>query len=202
MSMSLGSPATVAEQNLSDQRRLQVNSGAGTRSLSTLSNTGEINIVADGRPDIGKKSEARVQDILLDCLRSVGHVATLIDGARDEYGEDGLVILDGDRMTIQITAVVPSDEFWHQSAKGGAAISGFASQGATWLHAAIMRKVGAIAQEQRRTTVLAIDARHLGVLVDPTVLIAYEKDYGSCARFGFRAAWVVGPVVAHSSRLP
>jgi hypothetical protein len=200
--MSLGSPATVSEQNLADERRLQVNSGAGTRSLSTIGNTGEINIAAEGRPDIGRKSEGRVLDILLDCLNSAGHVATLIDGARDKYGEDGLVILDGDELTVQITAVVPSDEFWRQSAKGAATISGFASEAATWLHTAMMRKVDAIAPEQRRTTVLAIDVRHLGVLVDPTVLSAYEKAYGSCAQFGFRATWIVGPVVAHSSRLP
>jgi hypothetical protein len=200
--VTLGVPATIGEQNLPGQRGLQVNSGQGTQSFARITNDEVVSVNAHGRPDIGRRSEARVTDILLDCLRSVGHAVTVVEGHRDDHGEDGLLLLDGREFTLQITAIVPSSEFWRASAKGSGEVSATIAEATGWIYDAILRKTTTIAEPQRNAIVLAIDARHLGVLAAVPVREAFTKSYGSAQQFGFRDLWLVGPLLAHSARLP
>ena len=58
-----------------------------------------------------------------------------------------------------------------------------------------------LAPATRTETVLAIDARHVGVLALPPLIEAYLHTFGSPQIFGFASVWVVGPTVEQCHRI-
>lgn len=178
---------------------IHVQTGLGARSEAHLLAGGAVKLGASGPPDVGTRGESQVQEILIQRLASEGQPVSALPGATDSRGEDGLLIIDGNQYTLQVTAVPPSAEYWGTAARGSATTE-VANQGAVgWLRRAVLAKSGV---DDRSRTILAIDARHAGVLADPAIAEAYRQTYSSPSKeFGFAQAWVVGPTSSNCTNL-
>jgi hypothetical protein len=122
------------------------------------------------------------------------------ESARDDRGEDAIMRLDGDALTLQIT-VPPAEVFWREASKGSAREQ--IEHAARWLGSAVVRKAEQIVEPaQRAKTVLAIDAQHVGVLATLPVIEAYLDEFGDPAsELGFSSVWVVGPTTSYCLRI-
>jgi hypothetical protein len=173
--------------------------GACSEAQAEFSPDGIVTLRASGRPDVGTRGEPQVCDILRERLASEGSTVVLLPGAQDSRGEDGLLLVDGRRLALQVTSVPASSDYWHSGAQSSALISVEVPRAVEWLRAAVERKSQV---DDRASTILVIDARHAGVLANAGLVNLYVKQYSSPTReLGFAQAWVVGPTPSHCIRL-
>lgn len=178
---------------------IEVRTPLGAQSKANLDHQGTVTLSASGVPDVGTRGESHVCDILAERLRSDGGSVVPIAGARDGRGEDGLLIVQGRQLTLQVTSVPSSSTYWREAAQGSANTQVDSSRAADWLREALLLKATV---DARANTILAIDARHAGVLADPAVAGTYRARFpGPESEFGFAQVWVVGPTPGHCTRL-
>lgn len=67
--------------------------------------------------DIGRRGEPRVLACIKAYLDQNGTKSTIFP-APDQAGEDGVLKIDNDRVTVQIVTAGPSSSFWGRVAKG------------------------------------------------------------------------------------
>jgi hypothetical protein len=117
----------------------------------------------------------------------------------NDRGEDGLWLVDGRRRILQVTSVPGSSDYWRDAAQSSATTQVDAPQAIAWIRVAVETKS---TLADRPSVILAIDARHAGVLADPGLADRYRERYSSPAtEFGFAQAWLVGPTASHCTRL-
>jgi hypothetical protein len=140
---------------------------------------------------------------VLDVLASTGSAPVVDDSAADSAGEDRVVLYRGERITIQIVAATPRGSFWKDVATGSGEVEADLDTAATWVHKAISDKAHRYSTAQKHTMLLAIDLRHLGVLVMPAFVSAYLRVHGDDTRdeFGFGGVWLIGPTDDRCIRL-
>jgi len=178
---------------------INVQSGSGMRSSAELGPEGVVRISASGRPDVGTRGEPELVGILLRRLADEGSSLRLIDGASDSRGEDGLLAGDNQEFVLQVTAVPSNSAFWREVAQGSGSTQVPKEHAVAWLRDAVVLKAKMAEPEQ---TILAIDARHAGVLADPAIAELYRSTYSSpTVEYGFAQAWVVGPTSSNCTRL-
>lgn len=176
-----------------------VQSPLGARSEARLSADGRVTLQATGPVDIGTRGEPQVHDVLIARLRAEGFLVEVMRGADDKRGEDGLLVIAGARRTVQVTAVPGSPTYWREAAQGSASTSVDAARAIEWMRGAIESKAHI---DDRASTILALDARHAGILADPGLADRYRDMYTSpVTEFGFAQVWVVGPTASHCTRL-
>jgi hypothetical protein len=121
--------------------------------------------------------------------------------AIDARGEDGKLTINGREMVVQAVTVPDKPSFWRDARLGGR-LSVDTPHALGWLASAIEEKAQRTSALQRPKTILAIDARHWGMLAAPTLVDAYLKAYGEpTVEYGLAAVWLVGPTNARCVRL-
>ena len=167
----------------------------------THSDAGVVSLDVEGSASIGRSSERRVTEILHEAM-SADRRGVVVTQGSDDRGEDGLLHIGSRTLTLQITAVPAEPHFWRAAHVSSATTEVQQPHAENWLHTAIVNKAARLSLEQRSSTVLAIDARHAGVLGTATLVDGDLATYGCPSReFGFASVWVVGPTVRYCRRL-
>jgi hypothetical protein len=124
------------------------------------------------------------------------------DPDRDAWGEDAILTVDGRRYVVQLATALGTGKFW-QEASAGSALTQVQIQGAVeWMRAALGKKAYGTRPAQWADNVLALDARHSGVLATPPILESYLSRFSSpTVEFGFASVYVVGPTIPYCVRL-
>lgn len=173
----------------------------GMRSEGHLSPEGRVSLAVEGAGEIGKAGEARATKTLRHKLQADGLTISTHTG-RDGHGEDGLLSVGDVRYTLQLVTTPSVPAFWREAHVGSAMTQVETQQAVEWVRATLLGKAGSIPPAQRPHTVLAIDARHAGVLATTPILEAYANRFGAPAgEFGFASVWLVGPTVQHCARI-
>jgi hypothetical protein len=196
-----GPLGTVNDSPASPNRphSIAVRTPLSANSEAHLRSDGSVSFVASGRPDVGAPGEPYVRDILMQRLTADGSNVILLPGASDSRGEDALLQVDGRCFTLQVTSVPADSAYWCAAAQRSARTDADINGAVQWLREAIVRKSSV---DDRPGTILAIDARHAGVLADSAIADAYRTRYGSpTSEFRFAQVWIVGPTETHCTRL-
>lgn len=197
----VGNVGTVADSPARPGRphSITVQTPLGARSEARHVPGAEVTLAASGRPDVGTRGEPQVRDILRARLVADGLLVEVLPGAIDRRGEDGLWQVAGQHCFLQVTSVPRSAEYWRDSAQGSATTRVTPDEAIGWIRSAVEAKA---VLAGRDCVILAIDARHAGVLADPGLADEYRNRYSSPAdEFGFSSAWIVGPTPRHCVRL-
>ena len=172
----------------------------GVQSEARTTNDGSITLDVAGATGIGRPGETGVALTLKEFLTRNGHDVEILDG-EDSRGVDRSLVVDGPRFVFQVTIAPQAGEFWQQASRSSATTQVPPPQAAAWLRQAIVAKAGAPAA-QDAPVLLAVDARHAGVVAMPPLLQEYLGRYGDPAlEYGFASVWVVGPTADYCSRL-
>jgi hypothetical protein len=165
----------------------------GTRSHSTLANS-RVELTLSGPLDLGKPAEGRVADRIISALRAEGRSVDYLPH-EDARGEDRKIRCDGTAVDVQVVSV-PSDCSFLREASQRSAYTGVSIlEAATWINDALSAKATRYSSAQKDATLLAIDVRHVSVLVAEEVVRTVEQTFGNpCTSHGFGAVWLVGPV--------
>jgi hypothetical protein len=146
----------------------------------------------------GKAGELHVMKILAQVLRENGHDVRSVDGAQDNRGQDGLLLIDGCQVEVQIVLLRVDPRLWgglaiHQSASR----SGDLFVAVRWVREAVKHKEG-----RATRTLLAPDATHFGAIVCSKLVDAYINKHGNpTEEFSLVDVWIIGPTTRSSVRL-
>lgn len=198
----LGNLGTVAEErDASGARfRVRVQTPAGARSDALLVD-GVVTLNIHGPVEIGRKGEPRALDTLLCRLREDGHQPILETG-RDQLGEDGILLLQDQRLTLQVTLVPSCPKLWRDAIRDSAATSVPVADGAKWVRDAVVAKFTNTSPAARATTILVLDAGLAGILSAHEVVDAYLALHGDPhIEFGLASIWLVGPTPSTTAQL-
>jgi hypothetical protein len=186
-----GTVGAVARESVAGGgERIRYSASTGARSESVLVDA-RVRTFVQARVDAGKRGEEDVFARVLDVLRATGTVPIICPGASDSAGEDRVVRYRDERIVVQIVTASPGPSFWRDVAAGGADVEVDVETAAAWVHQAISEKARRYSPEPKRTMLLAVDMRHLGVLLVPEFVLAYVRTHG--ARHGFGGVWLIGP---------
>jgi hypothetical protein len=147
----------------------------GATSETGLSPSGLFSIRLRGAEGIGKYGEPRVRTILQQRFQMDGIAVMFLQGV-DEDGDDGIILLDDLRYTLQITMALSRERIdWAAASTGTATVSSYIGQVATWINEAIESKVP---KTDPHKTILALDANHLGIIADVALATSYPERFG------------------------
>ena len=171
----------------------------GATSETKLSPSGLFSISVTGAHGLGEAGEPRVKKILRQRLQMDG-VDVLFEPGVNSDGEDGILVLDGQRFALQITMALSRDRAdWAAASTGTTTTSANVGDVVEWIHKVIESKVP---KTDPAKTILALDANHLGIMADVALVSCYQERFESPSnRFGFAAVWLVGPTVERCLRL-
>jgi hypothetical protein len=181
------------------ETRIQVNSPDAT-SEARVTSSGDIVLHVEGA-EAGRKSEPWTIKTLRQALIG-GGVVLSSRSATDSRGEDGVFRIENVDYVVQVATTPSVPEFWRAASVSSARTEVERQKGVEWLRQTVQNKAAVIPPSQRATTILAVDARHAGVLADPLVAASYCSQFTSPAReFGFASAWIIGPTTKYCVRL-
>ena len=161
---------------------------------------GSITLDIAGSIGIGRSGESRVALTLRENLVRTGHQVEILDG-EDARGIDRRFVVDGERFIFQVTIAPQASDFWQQASRSSATTQVPPPHAAGWVRQAVIAKAD-VPAIQDAPVLLAVDARHAGVVAMPELLQEYLGRYGDPAReFGFASVWVVGPTADYCARL-
>lgn len=147
--------------------------------------------------DVGRHGESRVLACVVAYLAKTGKESTTLP-ANDQIGEDGVLQIYGDRVTVQIVTATPDASFWGRVAKGTGDAHAKITEAIDWIHDAVYWKARLYPKENKASMLLAVDVVHMGVLADTVVAAQYLKTHGDpSVHFGFGAVWLIGPTENH-----
>ena len=198
----VGNVGTVAEErDASGERfRIRTQTPGGARSRELLAD-GVVSLNIHGPTQTGRKGESRALDTLLSKLRQEGHQPVL-EAGRDERGEDGILLLQDERLTLQVVSVPSDPKLWRDANRGSATTSVPVADAAKWIRDAVFAKFTNTSPAERATTILVLDAGLAGVLSAHEVADAYLALYGDPHfEFGLASIWLVGPTPSTTTRL-
>jgi integrase len=150
--------------------------------------------------DVGTRGEPRVLACVVAHLAMAGKASTRLP-ANDQVGEDGVLEISGDRVTLQIVTATPDALFWSRVATGGGEVEADLAEAASWIHTAISKKAR-LYTGIKSSMLLAVDVAHMGVLAGSALGTHYLQTYGDpTTHFEFGGIWIVGPTENHVLRL-
>ena len=123
---------------------------------------------------------------------------TPVGGDPDHEGEDGLLSINGQTVTIQIVTMPADSTLWKElSLADTASRQGTIDDAVQAVRNALMHK-----KYNAAGTLLALDAAHVGAIVSPRLVQAYQAMYGEPEEeFSLVEVWIIGPSVRSSIRL-
>jgi len=195
------SPAIIIDgpDPASGDLRIRVNSPGGT-SETRLSPSDQMSLVVEGA-EAGHKSESWAVDTLRAKLNEQGLQVAVTSGA-DDRGEDRLLRVQDHTYVVQVATTPGVPSFWREASVSSATTQVALQQAVDWLHDTVEAKARDIPRVQRVSTILAIDARHAGLLARDSVADLYMSRFGSPSQeHGFASVWVIGPIPRYCVRL-
>lgn len=151
--------------------------------------------------DVGTRGESRVLACVVTHLAAGGNVPISVP-AFDQAGEDRVLQIAGERVTLQIVTATPNISFWSGVAKGANKVDVPISEAAGWVNNAIREKARLYPSTFKASMLLAVDVAHMGVLAAPSLRDQYLHMFGDpSALFQFGGVWLVGPTENHCVRL-
>jgi hypothetical protein len=190
----------LADNQRGDTQVINYFTPSGSRSDSTLSPTG-VELTLRAPLNAGRNSEQRVAERVVSQLQREGRDAKVVE-AKDDRGEDSVILCEGEKITVQVITVSPSTDFLRQASLGSASTAVTHEGAALWIATAVEKKQNKYSAGDRAHTLLAIDAQMVGVLVSPQMVEAVTQLHGDlCHQSGFAAVWIVGPSDSRCTRL-
>ena len=172
----------------------------GVESEARRTDDGSVSLDVAGAAGIGRPGEARVALTLKERLVRNGHRVEIL-GGDDSGGVDRILIVDGETLVLQVTIAPQAGSFWRDASQSSANTHVSQPHAASWLREAVDSKAAAPSL-QDAPVLLAVDARHAGVVALPDLVHEYLTRYRSPDReFGFASVWVVGPTADYCTRL-
>jgi len=180
--------------------RLQVQTPAGTRSDARLER-GMVTVEVQGASDVGRRGEPQALDTLAQVLQNQGFRAKLL-GGRDAYGEDAVLSESTQEYTVQVVTIPLASAFWQAAATSSAQTRVSSGSAAEWVREAIVAKMRNTSPAERPSTLLALDARHAGVVGTQEVVAAYLSKYPApSSEFSVACTWLLGPTPSTSTQV-
>ena len=194
---AIGQIGTVVETSSEDEQCIKYISPAGAQSNSSL--TGHFLTISVKPPiDIGRRGESRVLACIKNNLIKVGknlREPQASEKAKDNRGEDGVLIIDEHRIVLQIVTIRPDENFWRNVAKGEGVANAEISEVLKWINNTISNKAKLYENSFKLSMLLAIDVGHMGVIASELVGSLYIDAYGDpTIQYGFGGIWLIGPI--------
>jgi hypothetical protein len=179
-------------------RRVDSRPASGGRSYSSTDGTGAFTAELSGPLDRGRLGEGHALEILIQVLRARGDEVTQLSGGRDDDGEDGLLLINGNRVPVQCVSLPVDSSLWRDlSLRDTASTSGLSQDAVQLVRQALIHKKGKSAG-----TILVLDAAHVGAIVGPSLAESYRAAFGNPEEeFSLIEAWILGPTVRSAIRL-
>jgi len=179
--------------------RIRVNS-PGASSDARVTPTGDISLHVEG-VEAGRKSEPWAIKTLRQALKERG-IAVSTGTAADDRGEDAVFRVGKVEYVVQVATTPSVQEFWRAASISSVRTEVELQRGVQWLRQTVEGKAATIPSTQRSETILAVDARHAGVLSDALVAASYCSRFeGPAKEYGFASVWIVGPTPKYCVRL-
>lgn len=197
-----------AAMSINGPDRAEINDFVG-QSKSRRLPSGELEFTTAQPPLQGRPNEPNVLKVLVETMTAEANEKHLYkegDTADDGQGIDGYVRFpDGSMVPVQVVKT-PTDSQWGAAvAKGNAKIIASVEEAASWIKAAIEHKVSGasptIAPKDRPSLILALDARHAGMLGADDVIAAFHRQMPELAKLGLYAVWLVGNTPVNTKKL-
>jgi hypothetical protein len=198
----VGNVGTVAEERdtSGEQFRIRTQTPEGAHSHELLAD-GVVSLDIHGPTQTGRKGEARALDTFFTRLRQQGHQPVL-EAGRDERGEDGILLLQGERLTLQVVSVPSFPKLWRDANRDSAKTCVPVADAAKCIRDAVFAKFTNTSPAERPTSIVVLDAGLAGVLSAHEVADAYLALYGDPhVEFGLASIWLVGPTPSTTTRL-
>lgn len=198
----VGNVGKVAEERDASraQARILLQTPAGAHS-DTLLTDGVVSLNIHGAIEIGRNGEPRALDTLLRKLQEGGH-QPILEAGRDQHGEDGILLLQGLRLTLQVVTVPSCPKWWRDANRDSAMTAVPVVEGANWIRDAVVAKLTNTSPAERETTILVLDVGLTGILAEHEVVDAYLELYGDPnLEFRFASIWLVGPTTSTTTQL-
>lgn len=201
---AIGRVGVVNDTNSEDGQYIKYTAPTGAQSDSSLVGS-LLTILVKPPVDIGRPGEPRVLACIENSLKMTGKTLTPPSEnmhARDNRGEDGILIIDGNHVTLQIVTVKPDESFWKSVASGAGKASVEISEAISWIDNAVSGKAQHYQNEFKSSMLLAVDVGHMGVLANSVVGAQYLQTYGDpTIQYGFGGVWLIGPTENNILRL-
>ena len=198
----VGNVGTVTEERdaSGEELRIRTQPPEGARSDARLAD-GVVSLNINGPTQTGRRGEGRAIDTLLSTLRQEGHRPVLEKG-EDKRGEDGILLIQDERLTVQVVSVPSCSNLWRDANLGSATRSVSVANAANWIRDAVFAKFTKTSPGERGRTIVVLDAGLAGVLSAQEIVGAYLALYGDPhVEFGLASVWLVGPTPTTSMRL-
>jgi hypothetical protein len=145
----------------------------------------------------GRKNEPYAVSGLVAVLKAEGRDVQLVSGARDEDGEDQIILIDGERLIVQVVTMPAEDTVWQPlNTVGTFTETGDREKAVEWVRSALFKKRAA------KGAIVVLDAHHFGALVGRDLVKAYRVVHPKPVNeFGFKDAWIIGPIPPFSARI-
>lgn len=171
------------------------------RSEARLSEGGRVTLMVEGAGGVGRSGEPQLLKTLRMRLEQDGHQVSIQPG-QDDAGEDALLSSGSNTFIVQAVTLPTAPDFWRDARISSAQTHVDTHRATDWLHDAIAKKAGRIPPEERRCILLALDARHTGILANPSILTQYLASHGDpSVQYGFASVWLVGPTTEQCVRI-
>lgn len=197
-----GNVGTVTEERdaSGEQFRIRTRTPEGARSDELLAD-GVVSLNIHGPTQTGRKGQPRAIDTLLSRLRQEGRQLVL-EAGRDERGEDGILLFQDERLTLQVVSVPSCPKLWRDVNRDSATTSVPVADAAKWIRDAVFAKFTNTSPAERATTIVVLDAGLAGILSAHEVADAYLGLHGDPhLEFGLASIWLVGPTPSTTTRI-
>jgi hypothetical protein len=195
-----GQLGTVHERPISGGgQQIEYKAPTGSASTSRLA-ANRFSVRVERPVDVGTRGQRRVVQIVLAVLRAEGVEVEELP-AEDARGEDAVLQIAGERVTLQIVAATPPN-FWEEVAKGSSEADVPVRDAVSWINDAIAQKAAMYPAAFRASMLLLVDVDHMGPLASAGVRAEYLQSHGDPAvvhQFG--GVWLVGPTENNVGRL-
>lgn len=198
--IALSPISTILEGDPDDPggRRVESRPASGGAADSVIAADGTFEATLTGPLKVGRAGERGVAQVLASKLREVGYDIEAGDDARDDFGEDEILLINGRRTTLQVVTVPSDPAFWKKlNLTGEAALSENRAAALSILRDAIVAK-----SLKTKGNVLALDVAHVAAIVSPALVKGYLDAFGNPAKeFDFHSVWLVGPTARSTMEL-
>lgn len=204
MCAKIGNVGTVTEERdisaARSQVKVQTPSGAHSDTFIT-NDVLALKLRGNIRSGIGRPDESRTISVFLCKLREKGCEASLETG-RDEFGEDGILQFQNQRLALQVVTVPSSPGLWQNANRDLINKTESKATSIKWIYDAIQTKHAKTSPNERAKTILLLDIGLMGVLAEKEVVDNYLKLHGDPhAVFKFSSIWLVGPTSSTTTQL-
>lgn len=179
-------------------RRVNARPASGGEADSVLGSDGSFTVHLAGALERGRSGEARATKVLIQAMRALGRTVERLGSARDDRGEDEMLLVDGKQTPLQCVSVPVDPTKWAELARQGQVqFEGTIDDAVALVRDALEHK-----RDRARGTLLVIDMAQLGAVVTPRLVRAYRAAYPDPQpEFHVLEAWLVGPTTRSTQRL-